>query len=558
MAHEGKIACHFPGAGNPNHDVYGITFLPAGGSASNLLTIDKVYYLSASDVATMKSMSTDEERLAYLRSSSPTHRVWELQSSKVLLAGTQFVSFEFIPSQEDITLDHIGIFTADTYSGTTVNFAIYHESGLVVAKTNADTDSSTEEKYGLTGQRRIVAVNGVLKRGLKYYIQYTDQNGNTIHPAYFQNSQSSETGETGKYKVFTHNQAQNKSVADLSNVSSYIGVVSDINDFVNAQAGALMICGGFDNYNTNYAYIRNNSYHETCTSVGDGNNLTLAYLDYILSLNDGSLFYWNGGNYVDTKQIQGLWYHEYHRRIGTTYSKSNYVGILSSKEDLIDPSYSIGKYGSWDNGYGQLHVFRKKADVDVDAFIDLTAAKYSGKENYKTADIIKASYDADGNKSVMTQGEIKGQNVNAHVFTLKAGYSYDFTVDSDGTLHGYTPSNAPSQWVVNRIYYCEETGNYPGGGYAPAGSICLWDGTALNTINYYSYGMSTIFDIETDIVSQVVEDISLADMIQELGNASIFRTNEVYSTDYISEGLRSAQIESDTKKFYLEINGDEK
>lgn len=482
--------------------------------------------------------------------------IWE-KIVKRLLAGTQFVSFEFIPT-EDITLDHIGIFTTDAYTGTTVNFAIYHESGLVVAKTDVDSAQSTEEKYGLTGQRRIVAVNSVLKRGLKYYIQYTDQNGNTIHPAYFQNSQSSETGETGKYKVFTHNQAQNKSIADLSNVSSYIGVVSDVNDFVNAQAGALMICAGFDNYNTNYAYIRNNSYHETCTSIGNGNNLTLAYLDAILDLDDDSLFYWNGGNYVDTKQIQGLWYHEYHRRIGTTYSKSNYVGILPSKEDLIDPSYSVGDYGSWDNSWGELHIFRKKADVEVDSFIDLTNAKYTNKENYKTADVIIASYNASDNKSVMTQGEIKGTTVNAYVFTLKAGYTYDFTVDSDGTLHGYTPSNAPSQWVVNRIYYCEETGNYPGGGYAPAGSICLWNGNDLNPINYYSYGMSTIFDIETDIVSQVVEDISLADMTQELGNASIFRTNEIYSTDYISEGLRSASVEQDTKKFYLEINGDEK
>ena len=482
--------------------------------------------------------------------------VWE-KLLKQLVAGTQFVSFEFIPT-EDITLDHIGIFTSDAYTGTTVNFAIYHESGLVVAKTDADSASSTEEKYSLTGQRRVVAVNGVLKRGLKYYIQYTDQNGNTIHPAYFQNSQSSETGETGKYKVFTHNQVQNKSVADLSNVSSYIGVVSDVNDFVNAQAGALMICAGFDNYNTNYAYIRNNQYHETCASIGNGNNLTLTFLDAILNLNDGSLFYWNGGNYVDTKQIQGLWYHEYHRRIGTTYSKDDYVGILPSKEHLIDPSYSIGDYGSWDNGWGELHIFRKKAEADVDEFIDLTNSKYTGKENYKTADVIKASYDATENKGVMTQGEIYNQNVNSYVFTLKAGYTYDFTVDSDGTLHGYTLSNAPSQWVVNRIYYCEETGNYPGGGYAPAGSICLWDGTSLNTINYYSYGMSIIFDIETDIVSQIVEDISLADMTQELGNASIFRTNEIYSTDYISEGLRSAQIESDIKKFYLEINGVEK
>ena len=541
---EGKIAAHFPTGAGVNRDTYQIQYVPPGGTQASLEEIEKVYFVPNGATVTTENLNN------YL----VWKRFWEI--NKILVAGTQFVSFEFIPT-EDITLDHLGIFTSDAYTGTTVNFAIYHESGLVVAKTNADSAQSTEEKYSLAGQRRIVTINGILKRGLKYYIQYTDQNGNTIHPAYFQDSQSSETGETGKYKVFTHNQVQSKSIADLSNVTSYIGIVSDINDFSNAQAGALMICNNIENYSTNYAYIRNNLYHETCSSIGNGNNLTLAFLDDILNLNDGTMFYWNGGN-ASLLNRQSLWYHEYHRRIGTTYSKNNYVGILPSKEDLIDPSYSVGKYGSWDNGWGGLYIFRKKADADVDAFINLTDTKYTNKENYKTADIIKASYDASGNKSVMTQGEIKGQNVNSYVFTLKDGYTYDFTVDSDGTLHGYTISNAPSQWVVNRIYYCEEQGNYPGGGWAPAGSICQWNGNDLITINYHSYGMSNIFDIETDIVSQVVEEISLADMTQELGNTTIFRTNEIYSTDYISEGLRNTSVEQDTKKFYLEINGDEK
>ena len=94
--------------------------------------------------------------------------IWEKGGTvRTLLAGTQFVSFEFIPT-EDITLDHIGIFTSDAYTGTTINFAIYHESGLVVAKTNADTAQNTEEKYGLTGQRRIVAVNGDLRGTFKF------------------------------------------------------------------------------------------------------------------------------------------------------------------------------------------------------------------------------------------------------------------------------------------------------------------------------------------------------------------------------------------------------
>lgn len=482
--------------------------------------------------------------------------IWPNNTQKTLVAGTQYVSFEFIPT-EDITFDHITIFTADTYASTTINFAIYHESGLVVAKTNVDTAQSTEEKYGLTGQRRIVAVNGVLKRGLKYYIQYTDQNGNTIHPAYFQNSQSSETGETGKYKVFTHNQAQNKSVADLSNVTSYIGVVSDIADFITAPAGALMICGGIDNYSTNYAYIRNNSYHETCTSVGDGNILTLAFLDDILDLDNGSMFYWNGGN-ASSLNRQSLWYREYHRRIGTTYSKSNYKGILTMRAELLDPSYAIGDYGCWDNGYGLLHIYRKTDDVEIDEILNLNADKYSGKDLYKTADVIMTSYDSDGNKSVMTQGMIYAQDVNSYIFTLKTGYSYDFTVDASGNVHGYNSSHKPSQLVQNCIYYFEDNDAYCGV-WANAG-FNMYNGSAFDQINGYgNYGsMDKAFDIETNAVADATEEISLADMTQELGNASIFRTNEVYSTDYIAEGLRSASIEQDTKKFYLEINGDEK
>ena len=291
--------------------------------------------------------------------------IWP-NNQKKLLVGTQYVSFEFIPT-EDITLDHVAIFTADTYSGTTVNFAIYHESGLVVAKTNADSAQSTEEKYGLTGQRRIVAVNGILKKGLKYYIQYTDQSGNTIHPAYFQNSQSSETGETGKYKVFTDSQAQNKSVADLSNVSSYIGVVSDIIDFVNAPTGALMIAGNsFDNYRytQNYAYIRNSSYQGTCQNIGTGASLTLSMLDTILKLNDGAIFHWNGWNITDSSQRTILYGDEYHSRIETTYSTTNYKGILSSRADLLDSKYIVGNYGSYDNG--SLYVYRKKNNVEVE------------------------------------------------------------------------------------------------------------------------------------------------------------------------------------------------
>lgn len=412
--------------------------------------------------------------------------------SKTLVAGTQFVSFEFIPT-EDITLDHIGIFTSDAYTGTTVNFAIYHESGLVVAKTNADTAQSTEEKYSLTGQRRIVAVNGILKRGLKYYIQYTDQNGNTIHPAYFQNSQSSETGETGKYKVFTHGQVQNKYVADLSSTHDYKGIITNYFSLFDFAQGDFFIWGGDSTLNSNYCYIRS-SLGTTegyvfkgaiGTSSSDYTNYTDADLQQILNWSTSSEFIWWRGDANLSKTItHGYVY------VKTT-DTSNIVNV------------ALPAHVDW------------KSDSNNMCYL-LNALK----QNSSVIVIENKTYS-------ITVGTI---------CSMKTGYTIDESFDPANPLQ-----EKPSSPTANHIYCVyEQWNNYNEAWlYTTDGTTDTW--TRINGESY----------------KDVMSCADFASLLTEVGSGSDFISSS-YSTDYISEGLRSASVEQDTKKFYLEINGVEK
>lgn len=255
MAHIGKISCHHPGVEpNPNHDVYGITYAPPGAqSQSDLLNINKVIYLSPADITAIQNLPTNEERLAYIQDSA--HRVWELIAS--LTAGTQTVVFEYTPST-DISLTSLGIFTDSTDTNTTCNVAIYHESGLVVYKHNADTIDSTETVCDLQGKKRhINGISGVtLKGGLKYYVQYTqetDSNHTTFYPAYF-------SGVAGNYKVWYHGSVQNKQTVNMANFNKYWGLLDDSSRIFGMDEGDFFIWNGAEyiGMTAGYCYVRSN------------------------------------------------------------------------------------------------------------------------------------------------------------------------------------------------------------------------------------------------------------------------------------------------------------
>ena len=420
-----------------------------------------------------------------------TTLIWE-KLVKQLVAGTQFVSFEFIPT-EDITLDHIGIFTSDAYTGTTINFAIYHESGLVVAKTNADSAQSTEEKYSLTGQRRIVTVNGILKRGLKYYIQYTDQNGNTIHPAYFQDSQSSETGETGKYKVFTHGQVQNKSVADLSNVNNYRGTITDYFSLFNFAQGDFFIWSGDNTLTSNYCYVRS-SLGTTegyvfkgaiGSSSSDYTNYTDEDLQQILNWPTSSEFIWWRGNASLSKSIT-----------------HGYVYVKTVNTTDI-------------------------AQVALPAFVDW---KSDSNNMCYLLNALKQN-----TRVIVTESKTYGITVGT-ICSMKTGYTIDESFDPTNPLQ-----ERPSSPTANHIYCIYERWNNLNEAY-----LYTTDGTT-----------DTWTKMDADHYATALDCADFTTLLTEVGSGADFISSS-YSTDYISEGLRNASIESDTKKFYLEINGVEK
>lgn len=289
MAHIGKIACHFPGLQpNPNHDVEDIKFLPPGGTVNDLLHIKKVYAIPAG--ATVTSVS---DLAQYV--------VWEWVDT--LAAGAADVCIEFIPST-NIPLSNVGIFTNNITSSTYVNFVVYHESGLIVAKNNGDTiDSSTSSKYGLSGQRRVDAVSDVtLKAGYKYYIQYTDHTdhqSSSFYPAYFD-------GVTGHYKNYVDTGAQNKMVANINSTTGYAGVIDDSSRVFGMPAGTLFVWNGSANVGMTpgSAYVRSNIGQNYAFSGIVGNpaswqSITKEYALALLGKPANTEFIWYVGGYPD-------------------------------------------------------------------------------------------------------------------------------------------------------------------------------------------------------------------------------------------------------------------
>lgn len=202
MAYRGKIACHFPDQTPSNYDVNDIQFLPVGGTVNDILPIDKVYALPAG--ASVSSVSDLEQYL-----------VWE-KILKVLISGNQHVAIEYIPTQ-DISVTDIGIFTNENSTGRTPRIKIFHESGLCVAFTNGDIQTTNQEVYELSGSNHDAVIQATtLKAGQKYYIVYSPGygSGNTFYPAYFQNT-------NGNYKVY-ENESENIQVFDISENAQYL------------------------------------------------------------------------------------------------------------------------------------------------------------------------------------------------------------------------------------------------------------------------------------------------------------------------------------------------
>lgn len=536
MAHIGKIGFHFPARGNPNLDTYDIKFLPTGQTASSIddfAQVDKVYAIPAG--VTISSVADLQNYV-----------VWEL-SNRTLVAGTQTVCIEYDLTQAnaDVSLSSLAIFTADSESSTTVNVGILHESGIVVYKTNVDNiDHNTSEKYSLTGERRLVQSisNVVLKKGLKYYIQYTNTN-NSFKPAYFSEG-------SGNYLNWSHGTLQQKSVADLNSVTKYLGVVSNVATWLAADENDFMIADGINGLNTSDAYIRNNVCNGAALIGESGQSLPPIEKDKLLSLDTGDGFMYIGNN-VSESNVNIL--------VNTNiYEKSNtldntyYKGMKSTLNTILP--LNTGEYCVYtgENDYGTSpqmvynYIYRKKKNVVVN--VNYTCSH--GGEALETAYIVDASCDSTTNKNVAVNGTWWYADRKGAVYTLKSSYhTTDFNKSGD-TINGYDPS-AISSLATNTIIYFNNGGQCPLIGNHVNAGVYLWDGNTFNVIGQNT--LETYFSVTT--LSDMIEVINLTGVATELGSISVL-TKTHYDGNYISNNLRGETVQID-KKFYLEINGRE-
>lgn len=353
--HWGKIGCHFPARANPNADVWNIEFLPKGGSSTSV--IDRVYMVP--DGVTINSIA---ELQHYI--------VWT--TDVTLVPESDAVCIEFVPPY-DIELSNVAIFCESSESSTSVNFAVVHESGLVVAKNNGDTVTQNVTKFGTTGQRRVTAVSGVtLKKGLKYYIQYTNGN-NSFKPVVMD-------GWYGNYKIFTHGNIQSKNVANLNNAGNWIGVIDNTMGIFNYKPGDFFMwqsSGWTPGMQNGHIYMRSNigaglRFSGVVGNPSNPSSLTAADLTNLLAKPYQSAFLW----YIN-----------------------GYSGMTS----------------------GDIYQKTTNFNANNTPLIDFT--EYSSESNYQYYDTARVFYDFYQNVNPLcSAGEFWWSNQIGKVFSIASGY----------------------------------------------------------------------------------------------------------------------------------------
>lgn len=314
MAYRGKIAYLFPEHNPPNYNVDDIAFLPVGGGENALLYIDKVYALPVG--ASVSSISDLEQYL-----------VWE-KISKLLVAGAQHVAIEYIPVQ-DISVTDIGIFTDENSTGRQPRIKIFHESGLCVASTDGDVQTTNQEVYGLSGSNHDAIIQATtLKSGKKYYIVYSPGygSGNTFYPAYFQNT-------NGNYKVYENeNSTSHTTIVDVSSFGNNLGNCSDIAAFIEASENDYMLwSGNHTGYTSNMLYVRSVVQLDGTYvgNIGAGKGLNETTLLIIGQLDENDIFTWAGWGFGNLEQDKN-----YQRN--SSYPKAKFKKAVSTLSDGYD------------------------------------------------------------------------------------------------------------------------------------------------------------------------------------------------------------------------------
>ena len=512
MAYRGKIACHFPEHNPSNYDVDDIAFLPAGGGANDLLYIDKVYALPVG--ASVSSVSDLEQYL-----------VWE-KISKLLVAGTQNVAIEYIPSQ-DISVTDIGIFTDENSTGRQPHIKIFHSTGLCVAAVDGDVQTTNQELYELTGSNHDAVIQSTtLKAGQTYYIVYSSGygSGNAFYPAYFQNT-------TGNYKVYENETtAAQTTVIDMSSFGNNLGDCSDIAEFIEASENDYMVwSGNASGYTSNLLYVRSAVVLDG-TYIGPfgSDGLDATEVLSIGQLDDDDIFTWNGWTSGGLEQNKN-----YQRN--SSYSQTKFKKAVNTLTDGYD--VGAGNIFTYDTSFYVMN-------SDVDKITTLTETS----DIRKTVECLMRCDDTTAVHQVVPSlwyGEnrvlrrkVEGQISKLSTTPLTGAYTTETlgAVDGDILFVAYNFTYNDVQVATNESIVKYDSAN---------------NSFTLLATQYESAGVwNNIFE---EVTSGLYVQHSVLDVLKSgtIDFTKLFKAS--YTPDYT---FVNATVNTD-KKFYLKLNGNE-
>lgn len=491
MAYRGKIACHFPDHSPSNYDVNDIQFLPVGGTVNDILPIDKVYALPAG--ASVSSVSDLEQYL-----------VWE-KISKVLVAGNDFVAFEYIPPA-DITLNSISIFTASgtNINQTSVSLIIMHESGLPIATSTTSTFTHMT-LYGLEGNKQTCSSFNYRKLygGQKYYIIFEGSN-HDFYPAYFQAS-------SGNYKIYTNNQASSQSGncfkywdIEPSSPPKYIG------------------------------------------------NLTKS--EGIFSLTTGSWFMWLN------RYGAGISRWRLYRRtnVGSQYTFQGIVGDSPDNQTIFEYRHAVQLIQKGPTGdfvwYCQdtPNVRLKSGAIytkEQSGFIQYTAANTIAVDvpdiggNDRFPEIVNIFKGLKQKTYCITAGgNYHWHTVSGYLMSLKSGYT-NMATDDPLTALPDSPQANGIYYLSNSISGISNTAMY------------LYTGNDWTVINYDNY--TTYLNTQTvdTLLTKVGEASEFLEEVKVNGNT--VDVDQIFQTFFLVQNTDTPVPMHTDRKYYLEINGQE-
>lgn len=146
--------------------------------------------------------------------------------TRTLVAGDKCVAIELDLRQatEDLVINSIEIFSAETENYTNGMIKIIHESGLYMAAYDGNTSDATTERYNLTGRARVnSSINTTLTKGKIYYVVFNDSTYQNYYPTYFSN-------ENGRYKEYQNTTgASSITPGDLSVLGNFLGALGPSN-----------------------------------------------------------------------------------------------------------------------------------------------------------------------------------------------------------------------------------------------------------------------------------------------------------------------------------------